>query len=148
MGYRIILKERDINVTVPLTQLNNLFPKKKADYYEWKADKAGEIMIAALTEQGWVAVWGSLDLSNDSVMVNLTAMNASRSFYSRHGYYFLQQIQELCIKYKGNLCLSTKEPETGGGSLTIIYQGKLIHGVFHTDLNHPKSHCSIWADEA
>jgi len=143
MGYRISLKERDIKVIVPIKRLNELFPKHKTDSYEWKLSKKGSLMIAALTEQGWIAIWAKFKTGDN---VEIYAMNGSRSFYSRHGYYFIEEIIKLVQDYKGNLNLSTREPDTGGGSITIIYQGEMIHGVFNRKIGTPHAYTSVWKD--
>jgi len=144
MGYRIRLKEAEIDVVVPIAELNELFPKDKPRSYEWKLNKKGSLMIAALTEMGWIAFWAK-HYSGDSVRIY--SINASRTFYSRHGRYFLNKLEELAQSHNGNLLISTAEPETGGGRLTIIYQGKVIHGCFSMKWGSPYFGKSIWANK-
>jgi hypothetical protein len=144
MGYRILLKERDIKVRATLAQLDRIFPKADTKGFEWRIEKTGHLMIAANTETGWIGFW-CRPINKDQV--EIYHLNASRSFYSRNGSYFLRKLTRLIQDCNGNCCISTKEPGTGGGSLTIIYQGKLIHGVFTQDLNHKQGYKSIWAED-
>lgn len=149
MGYRIRLKESQIDIVVPIDKLNELFPKDKPKLYEWKIDKKGTLMIAALTEIGWIAFWAKFEGDKGMIKncVRIYTINTSRSFYSQHGRYFLDKIEDLCKSYNGNLLLSTSEPETGGGRLTIIYKGKVIHGCFSMKYGSPYFGKSIWANK-
>ena len=145
MGYRMILKEREVKISVPLEKLGEIFPKHKTESYQWKMNKKkGELMIAALTEQGWIALWCRHDTGQN---VEIFSLNASRSFYSRHGRWFVDKLIELAESYNGNLLLSIREPDSGGGSLTIIGQGEMVHGVFSHKLGSPQGFKSIWKSD-
>lgn len=142
MGHRIKIKVFDADITLSVTDLANAFQGKpgcKINAYSSKGETG--ISVICETEQGWIGIWAKI-VNKD--MLNIYARGSSASFYSRNGRWFLDTIEELALNHKGNLLLVAREPDTGGGRTTIIYQGEVIYGCFSKKLGSVMGHRSMW----
>ena len=143
MGNRITIRECNVDITLSGDDIFKAF--KGGTKIEPVPDRGkSTLRIMTETEQGWVGVWAERKTSN---LYRIYAYGCSRSFYSRNGRWFLDTLIEIAMEHKGNLLLITKEPDTGGGSTTIVSQGELIHGCFSRVLGSPFGFRSIWKSQ-
>jgi hypothetical protein len=141
MGYSIKIIKAKIKLKIKEKELFELFHKKQPS-----GQIKGKYHISFETEQGGISVW----YKKTAVLADIatiTGIGYTKTIYSRNGRWVLDTITNTVQNYKGNLLLITREPDTGGGSTTVIYQGELILGIFSEKLGSPYGYNSIWKDD-
>jgi len=140
MGNRISIKECNVDITLSGDDLFRSF-SKDAEIEPIKDHGEDGLRIMTNTEQGWVGVWAKRESNN---LYHIYNYGGSRTFHSRNGRAFLDTLIEVAMEQKGNLLLITREPDTGGGSTNIVFQGELLHGCFSHQLGSPFGFKTIW----
>jgi len=143
MGNRISIRECNIDITLSGDELFRAF-QRGANIDPDKDHGKVTLRIMTNTEQGWIGIWAERKASN---LYHIYAYGCSRTFYSRNGRWFLDTLIEVAMQHRGNLLLITREPDTGGGSTTVISEGELILGCFSHKLGSPFGFKSIWKSQ-
>lgn len=144
MGNRISIKECNVDITLSGDAIFKAFSKgTKIDPVRDRG-RVDALRVYTETEQGWVGIWAE---RMDSSLYHIYNYGCSRTFYSRNGRWFLDTLIEVAMENKGNLLLITREPDTGGGSTNIVFQGELIFGCFSHKLGSPFGFSSIWKSQ-